>query len=336
MAVSLLEFIVGLAIVAATLHDVFVTVVSPGASTGLLQLARRVRRSTLPLLRRRRGRSHRPGRGYGPFLLIASFVLWMLLLHLGFGLMAHAVAPDFEGEPMTFPEALYLMGSSLVTIGLSGVDAEGAARWLVLAAGICGLGVITMTITYLLTIQQMLHQRETRLLALSVEAGQPPSGADLLETYGRMNAPEGLAELFRDWRDWSAELLHSHTAHPALAFYRTTDAGPNWADALEAVLDAATVTMALVDAEAEVVAAATLAHRMGSRAAAHLCALFDFRTAPDDDGSWSSETAARLRERLEEAGFAVRQGSQTGDRLAALRQDYLPHTTLLRAHFGAA
>lgn len=98
------------------------------------------------------------------------------------------------------------------------------------------------------------------------------------------------------------------------------------------MLDGATFSMALLDGEAD--AAATLAHRMGSQAAAHLCRLFRFRSDVDTSDMTESD-AAEIRETLRHSGFKVLDGPEPLRRLIALRGDYVRHTAQLRAHFGA-
>jgi hypothetical protein len=73
-------------LVGLALHHVFVTVVVPRESRGALRVARRLLRTTLPI--RKWVRKGRAGisPSFAPFVLMASFVVWMLL---GFGLVAH-------------------------------------------------------------------------------------------------------------------------------------------------------------------------------------------------------------------------------------------------------
>jgi hypothetical protein len=98
MVVILAECVLGLAIAAASVRDVFDTVVVPGHGRGLLKLSRRLVLVMLALWKRfsRNG----IGIGFGPTALPMAFILWMLLLVFGFGLMARFVdvaAPVHDG-----------------------------------------------------------------------------------------------------------------------------------------------------------------------------------------------------------------------------------------------
>ena len=153
MAVDILLFIIGLALAAMTLLDVFETVVVPGGSRASLKVARRLVRGLLPLWKAARGKRHGLSGAFAPLVLVLCFIIWIALLALGFGLMAYAARSHFVPPLRSIPDAIYMVGSSIVTIGVSEEDALGFGRWIILAAGFCGLGVMTMAVTYLLEVQ---------------------------------------------------------------------------------------------------------------------------------------------------------------------------------------
>src|SRR5438270_7936711 len=172
---SVLEFAVGVVLAMTTLRDVFGTVVVPGASRASLQVARRLVLLGLPIATRIRGAGRGISTGFAPLILSLTFVIWMVLLMCAFGLMAHALRGSFEPRIESLPQALYIVGSGLVTIGLSQTEAIGAARWLMLVAGFCGLAVMTMAVTYLLGVQGAIARRDAGILKLGTTAGRPPS-----------------------------------------------------------------------------------------------------------------------------------------------------------------
>jgi hypothetical protein len=90
-------------------------------------------------------------------------------------------------------------------------------------------------------------RREVLVLLLDSRAGVPPSGVMLLETYGRNRNVEELAQVFTSYELWTAEMLDSHLAYPILSFFRSSHDGQSWVSALGAVLDAATLLIAVVD-----------------------------------------------------------------------------------------
>lgn len=326
----------GLAIIAVTLADVFATILVPGPSTGLLRIGARVGRLTLPLGRAlsrwTQGPGHRPSNSFAPLIFLLSFTTWMLLLLLGFALLFLFVRQDFTPALGGIDDALYFAGSSLLTLGVSEVDAHGAARWLILAAALSGFAVISATITFMLQIQSALHQRETRVLSLGSLAGTPPSGLVLLEAVAKLHVDSELRAFFHDWRDWSAGVLHSHLSSPVLIFFHSVDRESDWVAALEAVLDAATLLMVLTEDQAT--GAATLMHRAGSRTAARLCAMM--RIDEGDTSSLDHDAIAGIAARLEQGGFTVRPVDATMVKhLANLRADYAGRIAALARLLGA-
>lgn len=294
----------GLSLTAATLADIFVTILVPGPNRGFLRIGARLNRVTLPVARalsRRRHRGGRPSNSFAPFLFLLIFATWLLLLLIGFGLLFFAMRDHFTPPLHDMGDAVYFAGSSLLTLGVSEVDAHGPARALLLAAGLSGFAAITATLTFVLQVQTALHQRESRVLTLGSLAGTPPTGIGLLESVASLSVASELHDFFRVWRDWAASTLHSHVASPMLIFFSSVDEESDWLLSLQAVLDAATMLMALTDHEAK--GAATLMHRGGSRTAARLCALLG---ADQRDPTPLGEDAVRaLSAKLERCGYPV-------------------------------
>src|SRR5690242_6675308 len=117
-----------------TLLDVFETVVVPGGSRASLKVARRLVRILLPLWKAVRGKRHGLSGTFAPLVLVLCFFVWMTFLALAFGLMAFAVRSDFQPPLKSLFDGIYIVGSSLVTVGLSQINPAGLARWVVLGA----------------------------------------------------------------------------------------------------------------------------------------------------------------------------------------------------------
>ena len=331
-----LELVAGLLITLVTLSDIFVTILVPGPNRGFLRIGARLNAVTLPiaraLSRRQRRPGGRPSNSFAPFMFVLIFATWMLLLLGGYGLLFQAVGDHFSPRLGGFDDAVYFAGSSLLTLGVSEVDAHGPARWLLLAAGLSGFAVITATLTFVLQIQNALHQRETRVLTLGSLAGTPPSGIGLLEAVATLESGPDLHAFFREWRDWAAAMLHSHIATPMLIFFSSVDEESDWLASLEAVLDAATLLMALTTNEAK--GAATLMHRGGSRTAARLCALLQIHKA--DAQPLADDAVRALAGRLAASGYAVVEiDAHAVAAFERLRGDYAGRIACLAQRLGA-
>jgi hypothetical protein len=242
---SLLEGAVGLWLVLVTLRDVFDTVIVPGRAHGLLKISRRLVLGTLPAWTRW-GRNG-IGVHFAPTMLLAAFVLWMLLLVLAFGLMAHALADSFSPPLKGFGQALYVAAGAMATIGIGNTDAMGPASAVVAGAGFCGLAVMTMAVTYLLEVQSNIALRDKGVLKLTTSSGQPPSAIGLLERYAALGCRAELAAVLRDARDWCAAVLQSHASHPSLVYFRSVGTGSGWPASLGAMMDVALVIEFLLE-----------------------------------------------------------------------------------------
>jgi hypothetical protein len=332
----LAEFAIGLLITLNTLVDVFSSIVVPGPSTAGLSVARHVRRITVPLWRyvsqKGKGPRRQLSNSLAPVLFFLAFATWMALLLVGFSLMFDALAVAFEPPLAGFDEAIYFAGSSLLTLGVTEVDAHGLARWVLLWAGLSGFAVITATITFILQIQTGLHEREASVLTLSGLAGTPASGIVLLENFAALGLRAELRPFFKEWRDWSTATLHSHVAHPMLVYFHSVDAESDWLSALHVVLDAATLILVLTEEDS--LGTAAMMHRGGSRTAAHLCDLFGLENKELE--AIPEESVGRVIERLREAGYAAKPASKRlTTELSRFRSDYAGRLNSLSEHLAA-
>ncbi|WP_425228060.1 ion channel [Sphingomonas sp.] len=332
---TLLCVITGLVLTGVTLADIFATILVPGPAEGVLRIGARLRQPAMLAARlfSFRRRTPRQGRSnvLAPLVFLLIFASWMLLLLLGYGLLFFGLRHHFTPELTGLDDALYFAGSSLLTLGVSEVNAHGPARWLLLAAGLSGFGVITATLTFVVQVQSALHQRESRVLTLASLAGTPPTGIGLLQAVASLDVGSELHDFFRIWRDWAAAMLHSHIASPMLIFFHSVDAESDWLTSLEAVLDAATMLMALTQHEAR--GAATLMHRTGSRTAARLAGLLGVEAL--DPAPLGAEVVRRLIERLRQSGYVVDDdGEEAIATFERLRGDYAGRINALAKELG--
>lgn len=247
MAVNLLMFLAGVALAALTLRDVFQTVVVPGGSHASLRVTHHLVQLLLPPWKRARG--HRKGLSatFAPLLLVLSFLIWLLLLLFGFGLAAWALRGQFKPPLHDFGDAVYSVGASLATIGPGAGNPFGYARWLILAAGFCGLAVITMAVTYLLMVQGSIGRRDVGIMKLSASAGQPPSALALLQTMTNLRDESRLGEVLKQGRDWCVTVRQSHSSHPSLIYFQSVGTGPGWPATLGALVDLALIETLMMD-----------------------------------------------------------------------------------------
>jgi hypothetical protein len=329
MALDILLFLAGLLLAAMTLRDVFDTVVVPGGSRASLRVAHRMRIALLPLWKSFRGRRRGISGAFAPVILVSSFIIWMSFLALGFGLMAYAARFHFDPPLRSFGEAVYLVGSSLVTVGLSQINPAGAGRWVVLAAGFCGLGVMTMAVTYLLEVQSGISRRDTGIIKLNTSAGDPPSALTLLERFAAIRNQHELLETLKEGRNWCATVRQSHTAHPSLIYFQSVGIGAGWPAALGAMLDLALIAEHLIDDDV-LYGPAVLLREEGARMARELALVIGVKpVAPKTVGP----EVDHLADRLAKSGYRIR-SDPNPLAIARQRADYMSCVDALAEHLG--
>ena len=329
MALDILFFLIGLALAGMTLLDVFETVVVPGGSRASLKVAKRLVQGLLPLWKAARGKRHGLSSAFAPLVLVLCFIIWMALLAIGFGLMAYAARSDFEPPLRSFFDGVYIVGSSLVTVGLSESNPFGLARWIVLAAGFCGLAVMTMAVTYLLEVQSSVSKRDIGIIKLNTSAGEPPSAVTLLQRFAGIGNCSAIGDVLKDGRDWCATVRQSHSNHPSLIYFQSVGTGAGWPGALGALLDLALLIERCIDDDA-LVGPAVLLRDEGTRMARELARLINLK--PIEVAADEAELR-QAAERLGGAGYKLRSDPDF-DAMAQLRTGYRSCVDALAQHLG--
>jgi len=249
-----LEALLGLALIAWVLNDVFNTVVLPRPSPARYRPAGLLTRYSWRLWRTSADRSRSPEQRerrlgvFAPAIVLVLLAVWIVLLIAGFGLLFAALSAQIDPVLPDLGTALYLAGVSLLTIGYGDfVPVAGPSRVVAVAAGGVGLGIVALTITYLFSLYGNFQRRELLVVTLDARAGAPPSGVVLLETCARYHADDELRRVFTDWERWSAAVLETHLAYPILFFFRSTHDHESWVSAIGAVLDASTLVLTTIE-----------------------------------------------------------------------------------------
>lgn len=329
MALNILLFAAGLILAGMVLKDVFDTVVVPGGSKASLRVAHRLVVMLLPIWKSVRGRRGGVSTAFAPFALVSSFIVWMALLAVAFGVMAFAVRAHFQPPLTSIGDGIYLAGSSLVTVGLSQVNPAGVARWVILGAGFCGLAVMTMAVTYLLEVQSSIARRDTGIMKLNTSAGEPPSALTLLERFAAIRNRKALQNVLEDARTWCATVRQSHSSHPSLIYFQSVGTGAGWPAALGAALDLALISEHLIEDDA-LYGPAVLLREEGARMARELASTIS--VAPKETQTTLAELE-QVSRRLESSGYALRSNPNL-DAMATQRSDHMSCVNALAEHLG--
>jgi hypothetical protein len=244
VAVEVLVFALGAAVVALTLGSASRTLLVPRAIPATL--ARIVFVGVRWIFRIRAGSRHTYERRdrtmafYAPVALLSLLVVWLALVLLGFvamfwGLGVRPVAHAIEDS-----------GSSLFTLGFARLDGL-PQQFLGFAEAGLGLILLALLITYLPSLYAAFAQREQGVAKLEVRAGNPPTGRYLIELANTVTGLHKLQHVWNDWEDWFVRVDESHTSFPALSFFRSPHPDQSWITAAGAVLDGASLYSSSVD-----------------------------------------------------------------------------------------
>lgn len=235
----------------------------------------------------------------GPFRLLALLVQWLVMALIGYAL----VLWPFSGS---FADAVALSGSAMFTLGFVHVGASAPIAISFFAAA-TGLSLVALQIAYLPTLYGAFNRRETLVTMLSSRSGQPPWGPEVLARHTLIGNLGDLPRFFREWELWSADLAESHTNYPVLIAFRSPHPLRSWVIALNSMLDAAALYLALAPARAPSEANACL--RMGYVALREIATVlrmpFDPDPLPEDPVLLRFDEFRAGVEVLHDAGFPI-------------------------------
>lgn len=261
---------------------------------------------------------------YGPLSLLGLLVLWVVLLVSGWGFVWWGLRSAVTGVD-SYLDAVYFAGVGFFTVGFGDLlPVGGLARLLVLVEAFMGLVTMALVIGFLPTLYGAYSRRELQLLALDDLSDSETTAVGFLEAAYANGGTQGVMAAFAEWERWCDEVYDTHTAYPMLAVFRSRQPGQHWLTALAVVLDAAAITLAMIDGSRSRPAA-----RLWRRATRML---HNFRRLPAI-GLRAAELAAPaadeapfrgIYQRLSTAGATLPPYEQAWADYRRLRSNYLP------------
>jgi hypothetical protein len=238
---------------------------------------------------------------YAPVALLALPLVSMLVVFGGFACVFAGV------EEHGWRSAILTSGSSLLTLGFerpSNLPAAFAA----FAEATVGLALLALLIAYLPTIYNSFSRREIAVTDLAIRAGTPPTPGNMLvraHLTGFLLDMDGFWAL---WMTWFTEVQETHTSYGSLAFFRSPNPHRSWVTAAGAVLDTASVRLAVLDIPTT--PAAALCIRSGYLALREIAGFYGFdyddAPAPDDPISVTRDEFDEMYAKLVDAGVPVK------------------------------
>ncbi|HVF88630.1 MAG TPA: potassium channel family protein [Blastocatellia bacterium] len=254
----MLYTVLGVGLLLLVAYDVYVTILHAAGKSGPVseRLTRLIWRVSQRIaFRLSRAPRHRMLNAVGPLLMPGVVLVSVILLIVGFALVYYPRMPEqfaVEGDMNISPwlASLYFSGTTLTTIGYGDIAPRSfALRFTALAEGASGLVLISLTITYLISVYQALERK--RVIALSYYH-QAEGGADAVGfiahhfVSGRfIGIQSNLRTAARDLQ----EVLESHIEHPIIHYFHPLQVYKGVPRVLFLSLEVFTVIRACLDKE---------------------------------------------------------------------------------------
>lgn len=242
-------------LLALVFYDVYATIlratkrpgpISENLNRGLWWAATRL---TKNLSRRWR---HRLLTAVGPLLLPFLIALLLGFLITGFALvfLPHLAADFKHGERETgnLLEAVYFSGITLLTVGFGDiVPLSGATRMLVLLEGASGISVISLGVTYLLTVYGALERKRAVALAFYHQAKQGADIASFITVHFARGRFYDLTDTLKTATRDLQELLETHLEHPVIHYFHPLEVYKGMPRVLFVMLETITILRSCLD-----------------------------------------------------------------------------------------
>jgi hypothetical protein len=248
----------GFVLLALIIFDIYATVLHSSARYG--PVGESLNRSVWRVARGLSFELSRPNRHrllnmIGPLLLPLLIVVYVVLLVLAFALVYYPHVPGGFNFGVQHPEpgwvdAVYFSGVTLTTVGYGDVVPRLALlRFIALFEAASGLVVISLAITYMLTVYGALERKRAVAVSLYHQAGEGADVAGFLIHHYVEGRFYGLRDALRTVTRDLQGLLESHIDHPVIHYFHPVEVYKSTPRVLFLLLETCTVIRATLDRE---------------------------------------------------------------------------------------
>ena len=250
--------VLGVSILALVAYDVYATILHARARSGPIgeTLNRAIWRLGRGLaFKLSRARRHHLLNLIGPLLLPLLIVLFIALLVIGFAFIYYPRMPasfNIQAEAASSPSiaSLYFSGITLTTVGYGDIaPASTSMRLIALFESASGFALISLAITYLITVYSALERKRAVAISFYHQAEEGANVAAFITHHfvaGRFYSLEiTLRMATRDLQ----ELLESHVEHPVIHYFHPVEVYKSLPRVLFLALESCAVIRSCLDNE---------------------------------------------------------------------------------------
>lgn len=256
LGINILLTATGVLLLALVFYDIYATILRatkhPGPISEFLNrgLWRLASRATGNVDRRLR---HRTLSAIGPLLMPSLITVLILALITGFALIyLPRMGTDFKIDEAVHGhlvlQAFYFSGITLTTVGYGDIiPVSTTMRIVALFEAALGVAVITISITYLLTVYGALERKRAVALKFYHQARQGADISGFISSHFARGRFHSLTESLREATHHLQELLESHLEHPVIHYFHPVEVYKGMPRALFVVLETVAILNAHVD-----------------------------------------------------------------------------------------
>ena len=248
----------GFVLLALIVFDIYATVLHSSARYG--PVGESLNRSVWRLARGLASRLSRPSRHrllnmIGPLLLPLLIGVYIVLLTLAFALVYYPQVPGGLVYAADHPEpgwvdAVYFSGVTLTTVGYGDIMPRTTPlRFLVLFESAAGLVVISLAITYILTVYSALERKRAIAVSLYHQAGEGADVAGFIAHHFVEGRCYGIRDALRTVTRDLQGLHESHIDHPVIHYFHPVEVYKGTPRVLFLLLETCAVIRAALDRE---------------------------------------------------------------------------------------
>lgn len=248
----------GVALLLLIAFDVYATVLHASARYG--PIGERLIRGVWWLaraiaLRLSRPRRHKLLNFVGPLLMPLLVSVYIVLLIIAFALVYYTHVPNdfaltYPGAEAGWVDAIYFSGCTLTTLGYGDiVPRVSSLRFIALFEAASGFALISLAITYMITVTGALELKRTVALSLYHQAGEGADVAGFITHHFVEGRFYGLRDALRTATRDIQRLLESHIEHPVIHYFHPPEVYKSLPRILFLMLETCAVISAALDNE---------------------------------------------------------------------------------------